>query len=132
MALNWFKNYGDLHDGVTGDTIRAAAEDPNENANVIAALASELAEDEQHVAGDVEGAIEAGTRTNPAQVQLAASELAQAGYYAVGLLKEFATSVDTFDDGVEELNDQLRHDTASAQRYAGQGAAESDEEPPTY
>lgn len=132
MALRDFDDYADLHEGVTGDTIRAAADDPNENANVIAALASELAEDEQRVAADVEGDISAGTRTNPAQAQLAASQLAQAGYYAVGLLKQFAADVDTFDAGVEDLNRRLRGDTASAQRYAGQAAAHTDEEPPEF
>ncbi|WP_374999742.1 hypothetical protein [Aeromicrobium sp. CTD01-1L150] len=125
MATNDFDDYADLHDGVTGDTIRAAADDPNQNANVIAALASELAEDEQHVAGDIEGDIEAGTRTNPAQVQQDASQLAQAGYYAVGLLKQYAASVDTFDEGVEELNRRLRSDVASARRYLG-GVPEED------
>ncbi|WP_374999746.1 hypothetical protein [Aeromicrobium sp. CTD01-1L150] len=130
MAMNDFDNYADLHEGVTGDTIRAAADDPNQNANVISALSSELGEDEQHVAGDIEGDIEAGTRTNPAQVQQDASQLAQAGYYAVGLLKQFAASVDTFDEGVAELNRRLRSDYATARRWIGQAAAHEDEDPP--
>lgn len=130
MAMNDFDDYADLNDGVTGDTIRSAADDPNENASVIAALASELGEDEQHVAGDIEGDIEAGTRTNPAQVQQDASQLAQAGYYAVGLLKQYASSVDTFDEGVEELNRRLRADFASARRWIGRSSQETDEDPP--
>ncbi|MGJ9414330.1 hypothetical protein ACHAAC_16630 [Aeromicrobium sp. CF4.19] len=111
-----FQNYADLHDGVTGDTIRAAAEDPRRNADVIAALASELDADEQHVAEDVEGDIEAGTRSDPQQAQQVASDLAFDGYYAVGLLTMFAGHVDTFDTEVEDLNQRLRTITAQRRR----------------
>ncbi len=111
-----FYSYADLHDGVTGDTIRAAADDPRRNADVIAALASELDADDQHVAEDIEGDIEAGTRTNPQQAQQVATNLAFDGYYAVGLLTKFATDVDVFDAEVESLNQRLRTITAERRR----------------
>ena len=111
---------------------RAAATDPNLNADVIAALASELEADDRHVAADIEGDIEAGTRTNPQQAARVARRLAFDGYFAVGLLTSFASHVDTFDATVEDLNARLRTSTASAQRYAGQAAQASGEEAPTF
>ncbi|WP_374999749.1 hypothetical protein [Aeromicrobium sp. CTD01-1L150] len=111
-----FENYADIHDGVSGDTIRAAAQDPNQNADVIAALASELEDDDRGVASDIEGDIEAGTRSNPQQAQQVARDLAYKGYYAVGLLTQFAHHVDTFDEEVDDLNRRLRTTTAQRRR----------------
>lgn len=108
-----FENYADIHGGVDGDSIRAAAEDPNRNADVIAALASDLEADDQAVAADLEGDIEDGTRSNPQQAQLVARDLAFKGYYAVGLLTQFAADVDTFDAAVDDLNTRLRSRVAT-------------------
>jgi len=101
-----FDNYRDLH-GIDAATIRESAEDPRINAQTIQALEDELVHDETSVADALEGDIEAGTRNNPAQARQVAQGLAQKGYYAVGLMNQFAAAVDVFDAAVADLNTRL-------------------------
>ncbi|GAA2085102.1 hypothetical protein GCM10009821_28250 [Aeromicrobium halocynthiae] len=132
MPMNDFDNYADLYNGVTAAQIRAAAEEPAANARVIADIATELDADADAVTGATEGEITSGTRANAQTVQQSAVALSQAGTYGVAALDEFAGHVEAFDTKVAELNQRLRTNVASAQRLAGQAAAENDDDPPEY
>jgi hypothetical protein len=89
---------------VTGDAVRAAAEAPGSNADVIQSLAGELEGDEARAAGAIEGDIEAGVKANTTAARTTAQNLAAKGQYAVGLLKQFGADVDTFDSTVNQIN----------------------------
>ncbi|WP_344330009.1 hypothetical protein [Aeromicrobium halocynthiae] len=130
--MNDFDNYADLYGGVTAAQIRAAAEEPAANARIITDIAADLGTDADAVTASTEGDITAGTRTNAQTVQQSAVALSQAGEYGVAALHEFAAHVEAFDTSVAELNQRLRTNVASAQRLAGQAAAENDEDPPEY
>ncbi len=89
---------------VTGDAVRAAAEAPGSDADVIQSLAGELEGDEKNAAASIEGDIEAGVTANTTAARTAAQNLAVKGQYAVGLLKQFGADVDTFDATVNQIN----------------------------
>lgn len=111
-----FENYGDLYGGVTAAQIRTAADTPAQNVTVLNGIAGELDGDDKAIAGQLEGAVEAGTRTNPQQAAQLSRDLAQKGSYAVGLLNQFAAAVEVFDEKVADLNERLRTTTQS--RYS--------------
>ncbi|KAA1399461.1 hypothetical protein [Aeromicrobium ginsengisoli] len=123
-----FEYYNELHAGVTGDSIRADAEDPGLNAGTIEALAGELEGDSVRVANSLDGDITTAVRANVETATAAAKALAMKGHYAVGLINSYADMVDTFDTEVSAINHQYRVDLASALRYAGQAAAETETE----
>jgi hypothetical protein len=89
---------------VTGDAVRAAAEAPGSDADVIQSLAGELEGDETRAANAIEGDIEAGVKANTTAAKTTAQSLAAKGQYAVGLLKQFGADVDTFDTTVNQIN----------------------------
>ena len=117
---------------VTGDAVRSAAEAPGTNADVIQSLAGELEGDEKAAADAIEGDIEAGVAANTTAAKDAAQSLAAKGQYAVGLLKQFATDVDTFDTTVNQINldyqGQLQANISTAQTDAREKAT-GDEDP---
>ncbi|HET9500095.1 MAG TPA: hypothetical protein VFO98_07525 [Marmoricola sp.] len=122
-----FEYYPDLHPGVTGDSIRADAEDPGLDAKTIQALSDELEGDSRSVAADLSGAITAEVQKNPDELSGQARTLAANGFYAVGLINRFAGQVDTFDTTVNGLNHRYRTDLAMAMRWAGQAAASTED-----
>ncbi len=128
-----FQDYRDMH-GTDAAGIRAAAENPRNDATALASLASELEQDESAVVEDIEGAIVEGTRTNPQQVTVIAADLARNGEFAVALLHEFAAAVETFDSSVEELNEELRSQTMEVWRAEHNGTPTSDplDDPRSY
>ena len=85
------------------------------NSKVVKALAGELEGADQKVAASIEGDIEAGTRKNPQEAAKVARDLAQKGYYAVGLLNMFAGQVATFDGKVTDVKSRL--ETITERRY---------------
>ncbi|MET0820618.1 MAG: hypothetical protein ABWY58_06615, partial [Aeromicrobium sp.] len=123
-----FEYYDEIYAGVTGDTIRADAQDPGLNASTLEALAGELEGDATRVASQLEGQITASVQANPETAAGPVRNLAKNGHYAVGLINSFAGMVDVFDTEVSAINRQYRSDLASALRYAGQAAAQTESE----
>ncbi|MFC5678706.1 hypothetical protein [Aeromicrobium endophyticum] len=123
-----FEYYDEIYAGVTGDTIRADAQDPGLNASTLEALAGELDGDAARVASQLEGQITASVQANPETAAGPVRNLAKNGHYAVGLINSFAGMVDVFDTEVSAINRQYRSDLASALRYAGQAAAATESE----
>jgi len=119
---------------VTGDAVRSAAEAPGSDADVIQSLAGELEGDEKAAADAIEGDIEAGVTANTTAAKDAAQSLAAKGQYAVGLLKQFATDVDTFDTTVNQINldyqGQLQANISTAQTDAREKATGDDDPEP--
>lgn len=103
-----FHYYDFYHHGVTGDTIRAHAQDPATHAGAVNALASELEGDQKRVAKQVEGDIKAGLTVPVGDQSKHATSLARNGTYAVGLMDRFAKYVDTYDTSTSTLNDKWR------------------------
>lgn len=123
-----FEYYNEKYPGVTGDSIRADAQDPGMNAATMEALVGELEGDSTRVAGQIEGDLIGPVQANPATATGTVRSLAMKGHYAVGLMNDFAGMVDTFDTEVSRLNRQYRTDLASALRWAGQAAAYTEDE----
>jgi hypothetical protein len=84
--------------------VRTAAEVPASSAAVVQSLAGELEGDRARVAAAIEGDIIAGVVANPSAARSVAQRLAANGQYAVGLLRQFAADVDTFDATVDRIN----------------------------
>lgn len=99
-----FPYFQDEHNGVNGDTIRADAEDPGLHANTIGALSSQLEGDAKKVGGQLSGDITEQVQQNPSQVAGNARDLAAKGWFAVGLVNEFALRVDMFDTTTNTCN----------------------------
>lgn len=118
-----FEYYNEKYQGVTGDSIRADAQDPGLNASTLEALAGELDGDSTRVLDQLEGDITGPTQVNIDTASTATKNLAAKGHFAVGLINSFADMVDAFDVEVSAINRQYRSDLASALRYAGQAAA---------
>ncbi|HWU23155.1 MAG TPA: hypothetical protein VN088_16575 [Nocardioides sp.] len=107
-----FQYYDELfsgHGSITGDTIRASAQQPGEDAATIAALAHELHQDEQRTAGQIEGQIKTAVAHAPMVVKDRAAALGASGMYAIGLINQFATYVDDFDTSVNSINVEYHH-----------------------
>ena len=116
---------------VTGDAVRAAAEAPGTNADVIQSLAGELEGDEKRAAAAIEGDITAGVTANTTAAKTAAQSLAAKGTYAVGLLNQFAADVDEFDKTVNQINldynNQVQTNISTARTEASQAAKDGEE-----
>ncbi len=101
-----FQYFQEIHGngGVNGDTIRADADNPGLNAKTIHALGGELDKDASKIPAQLGGDITADVQKNPKTVADSAKSLAAKGYYAVGLIKDFARMVDRLDTTVNTLN----------------------------
>src|SRR5688500_3507652 len=99
-----FDDYADLNGGATATTIREAADAPGTHATTMQALVDDLADDSQHIRGNIEGDIQDATTMNLKPSDTAARRLTQSGLFAVGLLNSFADTVETFDNEVEAIN----------------------------
>lgn len=107
-----FQYYDELFSGhgtITGDTIRASAQQPGEDAATIAALSHELGTDERNTAGQIEGEIRTAVAHAPLVVRDRTAALGANGMYAIGLINRFATYVDDFDTSVNSLNVEYHH-----------------------
>lgn len=107
-----FQYYDELFSGhgtITGDTIRASAQQPGEDAATIAALAHELGRDQQNTASQIEGQIRTAVAHAPMVVKDRAAALGANGMYAIGLINQFATYVDGFDTSVNTINVEYHH-----------------------
>ncbi|MEH3032856.1 MAG: hypothetical protein PGN07_02160 [Aeromicrobium erythreum] len=108
-----FPTYAEENGGATADTIREAAEAPSSHTETINALVSDLANDRQNVQSAIEGDIADIASANPDAASQTAQNLARNGYYAIGLINQFADAVEAYDSTVEQLNTELHQNTQS-------------------
>jgi hypothetical protein len=116
-----FQYYDELYPaaaGVTGDSIRASADQPGKDAATITALAHELGQDQKRTAEEIEGEIRTATAKAPAIVRDRAQQLGANGNYAVGLVRRFAGFVDDFDTTVNSLNTQYQQELGELRKLA--------------
>ncbi|MET0820715.1 MAG: hypothetical protein ABWY58_07105 [Aeromicrobium sp.] len=133
-----FESYADLNGGATATAIREAADSPSKHASTLQTLVTDLADDSQQIRSTIEGDFQDATTMNLQPANEAARRLTQSGLYAVGLLNSLADTVETFDNEVKTLNEELntntnaryqaQHNTTSDNSEAGSGA--DDDGPP--
>ena len=98
-----FPSYMDLHH-IDAAHIRADAEAPGLHAGTLTMLVADLGHDADTVRGQVDGDVRDGLIAAVLPRRRDADRLAGNGLFAVGLLKDWANDVDTFDLGVDGLN----------------------------
>ncbi len=121
MAVPDFPLYGEENNGATAASIREAAAEPSTHTATINALVTDLSDDQGSVRSQIEGDVADIAVANPAAATQTAQNLARNGFYAIGLINQFADAVETYDATVTQLNEELRQNTQSQWRAQRSG-----------
>ena len=107
MPTSDFPLYAEDNNGATADSIREAATEPSVHTDTISTLVTDLTSDHAAVRSEIEGDIADIASANPTAASQTAQTLARNGYYAIGLINQFADAVETYDTTVAQINADL-------------------------